>query len=284
VNFYRWRKIKNFIFHFLLLLSTVVVIFPLFHIVDFVFAKGYSSIDWNFFTNIQHPVGEAGGGMRHALIGTAFILTLASLVSIPIGVVCGTYLAEYNKGKIAKYLRLSTDVLTGIPSIVVGIFAYLLLVVPLKKFSGLAGAAALSVIILPIIIRSTEEILKLVPSHLREAGLALGLPRWRVIIHIIIKGSKSGILTGIILALSRAAGESAPLLFTAFGNMYLSYDMTGPMASLPVQIYTYAISPFEDWQRLAWAGAFVLISLVLSLNLISRAIINRDRLWESLKR
>lgn len=276
--YFQYRKIKNVIFHLILLISAIMVLAPLFMVIQYVLMKGFSSLDWNFFTQTPKPVGEIGGGMKHAIMGTLRIVGLAGLFSIPIGIICGTYLSEFGRGKIAQSLRLSTDIFTGIPSIVIGIFAYLMLVVPLKKFSALAGAAALSIIILPIVIRSTEEILKLVPNHIREAGLALGLPRWKMVLFIVIKGSRNGLITGVILAISRAAGETAPLLFTSFGNMYYSTSLTNPMASLPVQIYTYAISPFEDWQRQAWAGALVLIIIVLGLNLVSRAIMNRDKL------
>lgn len=275
--YYQYRKLKNIFFHLILVLAALLVLTPLFLVIQYVFYKGFTSIDLNFFLENAKPVGESGGGMRHAIIGTFIIVSIAGLFSIPIGIICGTYLSEYGKGKIATFLRLSTDIFSGIPSIVIGIFAYLLLVIPLKKFSALAGAAALSIIILPIVIRSTEEILKLVPNHIREAGLALGLPRWKVIFYVVVKGSRNGLITGVILAISRAAGETAPLIFTSFGNMFFSTSLINPMASLPVQIYTYAISPFEDWQKQAWAGALVLITIVLGLNLISRAIMNREK-------
>ncbi|GAB4011371.1 MAG: phosphate ABC transporter permease PstA [Bdellovibrio sp.] len=275
---FKFRKSKNILFHLVLLLAAFVVLAPLFMVIQYVLFKGFTSLNLDFFIQTAKPVGEVGGGMRHAILGTLIIVGIASLISIPVGIICGTYLSEYGKGKIALFLRLATDVFSGIPSIVIGIFAYLVLVIPLKSFSALAGSIALSLIILPIVIKSTEEILKLIPNHIREAGLALGLPRWKMIFFIVVKGSRNGLITGVILAISRAAGETAPLLFTSFGNMYYSHQLTKPMASLPVQIYTYAISPFEDWQRQAWAGALVLIIIVLGLNLISRAIMNRDQL------
>jgi phosphate transport system permease protein len=274
MNNFLWRKIKNQIFHATLFISGILVLIPLFLVIQYVVIKGISSLNWDFFTQLPKPVGETGGGMMHAILGTMMLVNLACIISIPIGLICGIYLSEYGRGKIAAALRFTTDLMTGIPSIVIGIFAYIVLVVPLKKFSALAGSVALSIIILPIVIRSTEEILKLVPTHYREAGLALGLPRWRVIFNIIVPGNRKGLITGIMLAISRAAGETAPLLFTAFGNMYFSYEPLSPMASLPVQIYIYAISPFEDWIRQAWAGALVLIILVLGLNLGTRAILN----------
>lgn len=279
-----FRKVKNHLFTALLFLAAVVVLAPLLLVIQFVIYKGASSLDLNFFTELPKPVGEPGGGMNHAIMGTLYLVGIGCLIAIPVGLTCGIYLSEFGRGKIAAGLRLAIDLLTGVPSIIIGIFAYLLIVVPMKQFSAIAGGIALSIIILPIVTRSTEEILKLVPNHIREAGLALGLPRWKMIFFIVVKGSLSSLITGIMLAISRAAGETAPLLFTAFGNVYLSTKLTEPMASLPVQIYTYAISPFEDWQRQAWAGALVLIIIVLGLNLGSRAFIARKRFFEKLRK
>ncbi len=259
----------------LTLVSALAVLIPLFMIIQFVLVQGASSLSLDFFTQLPKPVGEVGGGMKHAILGTIYIVLLGAAIAIPIGVTCGIYLSEFSKSKLSKTLKMTVDLMSGIPSIVIGIFAYLVVVVPLKSFSAFAGAIALSIIMLPIIIKTSEEILKLVPNHIREAGLALGLPRWKVILFIILKGSVSNLLTGMILAISRAAGETAPLLFTAFGNMYLSYNMNEPMASLPVQIYTYAISPYKDWQRQAWAGAFVLMVLILTMNLFARFILTK---------
>ena len=256
-------------------LSAALVLIPLFLVIKYVFQEGASSLSLSFFTELPKPVGEVGGGMMHAILGTMYIVLLGALIAVPIGITCGIYLCEFSKSKLSKTLKLTVDLMSGIPSIVIGIFAYLMVVVPLKSFSALAGGVALSIIMLPIIIKTSEEILKLVPNHIREAGLALGLPRWKVILFIILKGSISNLLTGIILAISRAAGETAPLLFTAFGNMYLSFDLKKPMATLPVQIYTYAISPFKDWQRQAWAGAFVLMVLILTMNLFARFLLNK---------
>lgn len=275
LNYRLIRKIKNHLFKLVIVLSAALVIIPLFLILKFVFLQGITALSLNFFTELPKPVGEVGGGMKHAILGTIYIVLLGALIAVPIGVTCGIYLCEFGKSKLSKTLKLTVDLLSGIPSIVIGIFAYLMVVVPLKSFSALAGGVALSIIMLPIIIKTSEEILKLVPNHIREAGLALGLPRWKVILFIILKGSISNLLTGIILAISRAAGETAPLLFTAFGNMYLSYDMRKPMATLPVQIYTYAISPFKDWQQQAWAGAFVLMVLILSMNIFARFVLNK---------
>jgi len=270
-----YRKFKNFIFALLVVFSALSVIIPLFMILKFVFTQGMNSLSLDFFTKLPKPVGETGGGMKHAILGTIYIVLLGAAMAIPIGVSCGIYLSEFRKSKLAKTLRLCVDLMAGIPSIVIGIFTYLMIVVPLKSFSALAGGIALGIIMLPIIIKTSEEILKLVPAHIREAGLALGLPRWKVILFIILKGEISNLLTGIILSISRASGETAPLLFTAFGNMYLSYELKEPMASLPVQIYTYAISPFKDWQQQAWAGAFVLVTIILTMNLFARFVLSR---------
>lgn len=270
-----YRKIKNSLFLLLTIFSALAVLIPLFMIIQFVFKQGASSLNLSFFTELPKPVGEIGGGMKHAIVGTIYIVILGALIAVPIGVTCGIYLSEFRKSKLSKTLKLCSDLMSGIPSIVIGIFAYLMVVVPLKSFSALAGGIALSIIMLPIVIKTSEEILKLVPTHIREAGLALGLPRWKVILFIILKGSISNLLTGIILAISRAAGETAPLLFTAFGNMYISYEIDKPMATLPVQIYTYAISPFKDWQRQAWGGAFVLVILILTMNLFARYILTK---------
>ena len=275
MNYRVYRKFKNFMFLVLTLVSALAVLIPLFMIIQFVLVQGASSLSLDFFTQLPKPVGEVGGGMKHAILGTIYIVLLGAAIAIPIGVTCGIYLSEFSKSKLSKTLKMTVDLMSGIPSIVIGIFAYLVVVVPLKSFSAFAGAIALSIIMLPIIIKTSEEILKLVPNHIREAGLALGLPRWKVILFIILKGSVSNLLTGMILAISRAAGETAPLLFTAFGNMYLSYNMNEPMASLPVQIYTYAISPYKDWQRQAWAGAFVLMVLILTMNLFARFILTK---------
>ena len=262
-------------FLILTIVAALAVLIPLFMIIQYVLVQGASSLSLDFFTELPKPVGETGGGMKHAIIGTICLVFLGATIAVPIGVTCGIYLSEFRKSKLSKSLKLTVDLMSGIPSIVIGIFAYLMVVVPLKSFSALAGGIALSIIMLPIIIKTSEEILKLVPDHIREAGLALGLPRWKVIIFIVLKGEVSNLLTGIILAISRAAGETAPLLFTAFGNMYMSFRLNEPMASLPVQIYTYAISPFKEWQRQAWAGAFVLMVLILSLNLFARYILTK---------
>lgn len=273
MNYRLYRKIKNWLFLLLVSVSSLIVVIPLFLVTKLVFTEGISSLNWSFFTEIPKPVGESGGGMKHAIIGTIYLVSIGALISIPLGLTCGVFLSEYKKSKLARILSVTVDLMSGIPSIVIGIFAYLIIVVPLKNFSALAGGFSLSLIMLPIIIKTSVEILQLVPNHIREAGLALGLTKWKVILFIIVRGNLANLLTGIILAISRAAGETAPLLFTAFGNMYLSYDLRHPIASLPVQIYTYAISPFKEWQKQAWAGSLVLVAIILAMNLTSRFIL-----------
>ena len=249
---------------------------PLLSVFIYVIQRGVSSVNWNFFTQLPTPVGETGGGMGNALLGTAWLVGLASLVGVPWGIAAGVYLSEYGRGKLATTLRFVTDLMTSIPSIIIGLFAYALIVLPMKRFSVLAGAASLAVIMIPVVTRTTEELLKLVPVHIREAGLALGLPRWKVTLRIVLRGSMGGIATGVMLAVARVAGETAPLLFTAFSNRFWNRGLDQPTASLPVQIYTYAISPYEDWHRQAWAGALVLVLFVFVLNLTTRLVLRRQ--------
>jgi phosphate transport system permease protein len=271
------RKLKNFFFLSALSLSFALVLCPLLLIFGYVLFKGASSVNLDFLIRMPTPVGETGGGMLHAISGTLEILLMGITIAFPIGILSGIYLSEYGSEKIANALRSANDLLSGVPSIVIGIFAYLLIVRTTEGFSALSGAVALSLIMIPIITRSTEEILRLIPDTVREAGMALGLPRYKVTLFIVVRGALRGILTGTMLAVSRAGGETAPLLFTAFGNMYLSFDPLGPMASLPVQIYTYSISPYEDWQRKAWAAALVLIIIVLGINISARLLIGGKR-------
>ena len=273
MNPYEFRKMKNRVFHVSLFLSSCIVLLPLFIVIAFVLQKGLAGLNLDFFIREEVGAGELGGGMAHAILGTLTILTLAVSYSVPMGILCGVFLSEYPTRKMATILRNAATLLAGIPSIVIGIFAYILVVVPMQGFSAYAGSLGLALIILPIVIRSTEEILKLVPQDIREAGLALGLPRYKVLYFILLRGQLSGIITGVMLAVSRAAGETAPLLFTAFGSRFISLELNKPMASLPVQIYTYASSPQPDLQRQAWAGALVLITLVLGINVLSRFLI-----------
>lgn len=264
------RKFRNRLMCTLLFLMGVCAVVPLLSVFAYVIQQGGSSLNWDFFTQLPKPVGELGGGMANALFGTALLVAMASLVGVPWGIAAGVYLAEYGNGKLAQVLRFTTDLMTSIPSIIVGLFAYAMIVLPMKRFSAHAGAFALAVIMIPVVARTTEELLRLVPNHIREAGLALGIPRWRVTLRIVLRGSLGGITTGIMLAVARVAGETAPLLFTAFSNRFWSRGLDQPIASLPVQIYTYAISPYEDWHRQAWAGSLVLVLFVFVLNLSVR--------------
>lgn len=270
---YNRRKLKNLLFCALLALSATVAILPLLSVFGYVLSQGFPALNRDFFTQLPKPVGEVGGGMANALVGTLTLLGLASLVGIPFGIATALFLSEYGKGKIGALVRFSADLLASIPSIIIGLFAYAVVVLPMKRFSALAGGVALGILMIPTVARSAEEVLKLVPQHIREAGLALGIPRWKVIVRIVLRGSLSGIATGVILAVARVSGETAPLLFTALNNRFWAQGLDQPTASLPVQIYSYAISPFEDWHRQAWAGAFMLVALVFMMNLLTRILL-----------
>ena len=245
-------------------LATVLVIAPLVAILGYLLYKGASSLNFAFFTRIPAPVGEAGGGMANSIAGSAIILLLSSLMGIPVGIAAGVYLAEIGRGKaLAAAVRFTADVLNGVPSIVMGISVYALVVVRQKHFSALAGGIALAIMMVPTITRTTEEMLLLVPNAVREAALGLGVPKWRTAISISLRTASPGIITGCMLAFARVAGETAPLLFTAFGNQFWNFHLNEPMAALPLQIFVYAISPYDEWHRLAWAGALVLIVLIM---------------------
>lgn len=274
----RKRKIKSRIMVFLLMLAAFLAAVPFVFITSYVLYKGMSSVNLDFFTSLPAAPGELGGGIGNALLGSLIMVFMASVFAVPWGILGGTYLSEYPHTKLAKYLSFSVDLLTSVPSIVVGIFVYVIFVTTIGKFTGLAGAASLFIIMIPIIIRTTEEILKLVPFHIREAGLALGLPRWKVILLVVIPGVKSSLISGVMLAIARAAGETAPLLFTSLSNQYWSSNILEPMASVPVQVYNFAISGFEDLERQAWAGALVLVVFVVMINLVTRFMFNFAKL------
>ncbi|HEY3279345.1 MAG TPA: phosphate ABC transporter permease PstA [Gemmatimonadales bacterium] len=233
-------------------------------------AKGASSIDWAFFTKTPVPAGETGGGVANAIVGTGIIVGLAALISLPIGIGAGLYLAEYGSGRLGFLVRFVADVLNGTPSIVIGIFAWTWMVKPVGRFSALAGSAALAILMIPMIARTTEEMVRLVPHSLREAALALGYPRWRTSLRVVTRTALSGIVTGCLVGIARVAGETAPLLFTALGNLNFVTKVTQPMQTLSLQIYVYATGPFEEWHRLAWAAALVLMGLVLVLGIAAR--------------
>jgi phosphate transport system permease protein len=271
----RWRKFVSGTMLTLTGVCATVAVAVLFFILGYLVYHGGSSINWNFFTKLPAPVGEVGGGMANAIVGSAKLLLLASLFGVPIGFFGGIYLAEFSNSSIAFVVRYAADLLNGVPSIVIGIFAYALVVLPFKHFSTLAGAFALGVMMIPITLRSTEEFLHAVPRALREGSMALGASKWRTIMSVVVPAAYRGIMTAILLALARVAGETAPLLFTAFGNRYWSPGVSQPTASLPVMIFTYAISPYDDWHRQAWAAGLVLLALILIVNIFARAILSR---------
>lgn len=264
-NYY--RNIKSKFMVALTVAATVIALIPLFLVLGYLLTKGAASVNWDFFTKMPTPVGQAGGGMANAIIGTFELVGIAILIGVPIGVGAGIYLAENRGGQLAQVIRFAADVMMGIPSIVIGIFVYAIFVKPFYGFSTLSGAIALAIIMIPLVTRTAEEMILLVPHELREAALALGVPRWRTTISVVVRTAISGIATGVILAVARVAGETAPLLFTAFGNRFWSTSLFEPISSLTVQVYTYAISPFKDWQRQAWAGALVLTAIVLAMEL-----------------
>ena len=248
----------------LAVLSTILVITPLVVIFGYLVYKGASSLNLAFFTNVPKPVGETGGGMANAIIGSAVLLGIGSAIGVPIGIAAGIFLAEFGQGgKLANIVRFTADVLNGVPSIVMGIAVYSLIVLPQKHFSAFAGGVALGIMMIPTITRTTEEMLLMVPHSIREAALGLGVPNWRSVLSITLRTASPGVITGCMLAFARVAGETAPLLFTAFGNGFWSSNVNEPIAALPLQIYVYALSPYDEWHRLAWAGALVLIVLIM---------------------
>ncbi len=274
------RKVINVIMISLSMVSALIAIIPLVYIFFYTTAAGISSLDLNFFTQLPKPVGEEGGGIANAIVGSIQIVGLGAIFGIPIGLLAGIYVTEYSNSYFANVVKFVTDVLSGIPSIIIGIFAYGVIVLHTKSFSAIAGGFALGILMIPTVTRITEEMLKLVPLSLREASLALGISRWKTTLRIVLRTASGGIITGILLAIARAAGETAPLLFTSFGNSFWAESIGSPTASLPVQIFNYAISPYEEWHRKAWAGAFVLIALVFVISLIVR-IITRNKFSQS---
>jgi phosphate transport system permease protein len=258
------RRITDHVMTGAAVLTVILVLVPLFAIFAYLVYRGVGSINWAFLTQTPKPVGEAGGGMANAIVGSAFILALASILGVPVGVGAGIYLAEYGRNRFGDVIRFTADVLNGVPSIVIGIVAYSIVVLSQKHFSALAGGVALAIMMIPTITRTTEEMLLLVPQALREAAYGLGIPRWRTTLSITLRTATSGVITGIMLAFARVAGETAPLLFTAFGNQFWNLKVNEPTAALPLQIFTYAISPYDEWHRQAWAGALVLIILIVT--------------------
>ncbi|MCU1304410.1 MAG: phosphate transporter rane protein 2, PhoT family [Candidatus Sulfotelmatobacter sp.] len=258
------RRITDHFMTGLAVLTVILVLVPLFAIFAYLVYRGVGSINWAFLTQTPKPVGEAGGGMANAIVGSGFILALASVLGVPLGVGAGIYLAEFGRNRFGDVIRFTADVLNGVPSIVIGIVAYSIVVLSQKHFSALAGGVALAIMMIPTITRTTEEMLLLVPQALREAAYGLGIPRWRTTLSITLRTATSGVITGIMLAFARVAGETAPLLFTAFGNQFWNLRANQPTAALPLQIFNYAISPYDEWHRQAWAGALVLIVLIVT--------------------
>jgi phosphate transport system permease protein len=275
----RWRWFANHMASWLSVGATILVIAPLVAIfVDLVY-KGASSLNLNFFTKVPAPVGELGGGMANAILGSGVLLALASAIGVPIGIGAGIYLSEYGRGtRLSNVVRFTADVLNGVPSIVMGIAVYALIVAPEKGFSALAGGVVLGIMMIPTVARTTEEMLLMVPHSIREAALGLGVPNWRSMLSITLKTALPGVITGCMLAFARVAGETAPLLFTAFGNPFVSTDLTRPIEALPLQIYVYALSPYDEWHRLAWAGALVLIVLIVVSVALVRFVTTRGAL------
>jgi phosphate transport system permease protein len=256
------------------LCALLIAVIPLLSVLYYVASRGLSGLDWPLLTKLPAPVGEPGGGIAHALEGTLILVALAIGIGIPVGIAAGIFVAEFGGGRVGWCVRFAADVMSGIPSISIGIFVYTLVVVPMGHFSALAGGLALGLLTIPTTMRSTEELLRVVPHSLREAALALGVPRWRTTVRVVLRTAMPGIVTGVMLSVARVAGESAPLLFTAFGNRDWSRGPKEPIASLSVQIYTYAVSPYAQWHRQAWAGALVLVAFVLALNLGARLLVS----------
>lgn len=271
----RWRKALNNVMLTLTGVCTLLTVSVLFLILGYLIWNGGRSLNWAFFTQLPKGPGEAGGGMANAIVGSAKLIFLASVVGIPVGFIAGVYLSEFGGVRFPFLIRYVADLLNGVPSIVVGIFAYALIVLPVKHFSAWAGAIALAVMLIPVVVRNTEQFLRNVPDSLREGALSLGASKWKTIVTVVIPASLSGVLTGIILGVARIAGETAPLIFTSFGNQFWSSGFNEPTASLPVMIYNYAISPYDDWHRQAWAAGLVLLSLVLLSNIAARTILSR---------
>jgi phosphate transport system permease protein len=269
------RKTWSSVFVALCACAVLLALIPLALILFFVVSQGIQALNFEFFTNMPKPVGEPGGGMANAIVGTLILVSLGSLMAVPIGVLSGVYMSEYTGTRFAALVRFAADTLNGVPSIVIGVFVYGIAVLPFKQFSAIAGGIALGVMMIPIIARTTEELLLLVPETMREGALALGATRARAVFTVVLPSALPGIVTGIVLALARIAGETAPLLFTSFNNRFFTTKLTQPIASLTVQVFSYAISPYQDWHRQAWAGALVLVTIVFVCSLLARVATRR---------
>jgi phosphate transport system permease protein len=275
------RRFADYLATFVAASLSTLVIGALVAIFGYLVLKGAGSLNWAFLTQTPKPVGEPGGGMANALLGSIMILGIASLFGVPVGIAAGIYLAEFGRNKFGHLVRFTADVLNGVPSIVIGLVAYGLVVLQQRHFSAFAGGVALAIMMVPVVTRATEEMLLLVPHPVREAALGLGIPQWRTTVSITLPTARSGIITGVMLAFARVAGETAPLLFTAFGNQFWSFSANQPIAALPLQIFTYAISPFDEWHRQAWAGALVLVALIVGTIALVRFLFQRRMLGEA---
>jgi phosphate transport system permease protein len=269
------RILADRLFKGMVVVLSFVSVTPMFLILFFIIRNGISVIDWSFLVSLPKPMGESGGGISNALVGSVILMVIASLISLPLGILAGIYLSEYRKARFAYFSRLSLEILQGIPSIVIGIIAYVWIVVPMGSFSALSGGVALGMMMLPVIVMSTEETLKLIPDPLKEASLALGVPYPRTILKVILPAGLSGIVTGVLLGIARIAGETAPLLFTAFGSPFMGLNIFKPVNSLPLLVFNYATSPYPEWHTLAWGASFVLIVFILSLNIIAKLVTRR---------
>ncbi len=273
-----WRRSSDYLATGLASLAALLVIVPLIAIFGYLLVRGIGALNWSFLVNTPKPVGEAGGGMGNAIVGSGIILTVACLIGIPFGIGAGIYLSEYGRNQFGNFIRFTADVLNGVPSIVMGIAVYSVIVIQQKHFSALAGGVALGIMMVPTVTRTTEEMLLTVPQSVREAAFGLGIPQWRTTLSITLRTAAAGVITGIMLAFARVAGETAPLLFTAFGNQFWNLKLNQPTAALPLQIFVYAISPFDEWHQQAWAGALVLIILIVAIVSVVRLVASRGML------
>jgi phosphate transport system permease protein len=271
----KWRKVKDRGFMTFVILISLLSMLPLFLILFYIIKNGLSALSWNFFFEIPKPVGEKGGGISNAIVGSFFLVVIAAVPSIPLGIAAGVYLSEHKDSKLSYLGRLAAEILQGTPSIVIGIIAYLWIVVPMGGFSVLSGGIGLGIMMLPMIVTATAETLNLIPDSLKESALALGVPYYRTVVRVILPAGLSGIMTGVLIGIARIAGETAPLLFTAFGNAFMNWNVMKPVNALPLLIYNYATSPYPEWHRLAWGASCVLVGFVLSLNLFVRILTRR---------
>lgn len=271
------RQRNDRVFQRGIVLFSALSVLPLILILGYIIVNGISAINWSFLVNLPKPVGETGGGIANALVGTLMLILISSLLAIPLGIAAGIYLVENKDSKIAYYARLCVEVLQGVPSIVIGIVAYMWVVIPLGGFSALSGGVALAIMMLPVIVRTTEETLKLIPHSLKEAALALGVPYYKTMLFVVVPAGMSGIVTGVLLSIARVAGETAPLLFTAFGSPFMSVNVMKPVNSLPLLIFTYAASPYKEWHTIAWGASLVLVASVLSLNIVAKVVMRKWR-------